>query len=110
MDELHYQIDLLTAMNQKLATKEFMYHTICETSMSAFLFFDLKKNTIQMIGNWSAFFDFKVENRNDLNLIMVMYEEENEFEMQDIFFLEKKCVFSNLKRSIRKKAEIFLIS
>ena len=90
MDELHYQIDLLTAMNQKLATKEFMYHTICETSMSAFLFFDLKKNTIQMIGNWSAFFDFKVENRNDLNLIMEMYEEENEFEMQDIFFLEKK--------------------
>ena len=107
MDELHYQIDLLTAMNQKLATKEFMYHTICETSTSAFLFFDLKKNTIQMIGNWSGFFDFKVENRIDLNLIMEMYEEENEFEMQDIFFLEKKGEKYMQKDFKRKNSQIW---
>ena len=40
MDELHYQIDLLTALNQKLKDNEKMYQLICDSSENAFIFYD----------------------------------------------------------------------
>lgn len=107
MDELHYQIDLLTAMNQKLATKELMYRTICETSSAAFLFFDLKKNSIETIGCWSDFFDFSVKNRIDLDRIIELYEEGYELELQDLFFLEKQKKTHSVNDFKRKNSQIW---
>ena len=31
MNELHYQLDLMRAMNQKLSAKERMYRLLCDT-------------------------------------------------------------------------------
>ena len=41
MDELRYQVDLLSAMNQKLENEERMYRLLCATSTSAFLYVNL---------------------------------------------------------------------
>ena len=38
MDELRYQVDLLSAMNQRLKNDEKMYRLICDTSSNAFLY------------------------------------------------------------------------
>ena len=40
MSELHYELDLLTAMNQKLAGNERMYRMICGMSSSAFIYYN----------------------------------------------------------------------
>ena len=44
MNEVHYQLDLLMAINQKLSTREKMYTMICEASNCAYLYFSFEKN------------------------------------------------------------------
>ena len=48
MDELRYRVDLLSAMNQKLASEERMLRLVCNTSSNAFLYVNFKENEIRM--------------------------------------------------------------
>lgn len=52
MDELRYQVDLLSAMNQKLENEERMYRLLCATSTSAFLYVNLLDGYIRTLGSW----------------------------------------------------------
>ena len=56
MDELNYQIDLLTAINQKLCDSERMYRLICDTSNSAYIFMNFKQNRTEIIGQFDKYF------------------------------------------------------
>ena len=80
MDEMRYQIDLLTAMNQKLASDENMYKAIVDTSSCAFLFYDFEKDSYSLLGEWEQFFDFNVVTIKDFDTIVDAYEEEFEYE------------------------------
>lgn len=55
MDEMRYQIDLLTAMNQKLTSDENMYKAIVDTSSCAFLFYDFEKIPILCLASGNSF-------------------------------------------------------
>lgn len=107
MDELNYKIDLLTAMNRKLESSESMYRFICETSASAFLFFDYASGReqgydIRTLGEWQHFFDFKVEHVRDMELIEEVYEEKYGSDIRELLFLEKKKqTYGNLE--VKKK-------
>ena len=59
MDELRYQVDLLSAMNQKLENEERMYRLLCATSTSAFLYVNLLDGYIRTLGSWEQFFPEK---------------------------------------------------
>ena len=58
MNELHYQLDLLKAMNQKLAEKEKMYSRIFEVTESAFIYQSFENDLVATLGQWNKFFDF----------------------------------------------------
>ncbi len=52
MNDLKYQIDLLTAKNEKLAGNERIYKAISDISGNAYIYIDLKNNDREMIGCW----------------------------------------------------------
>ena len=89
MDELHYQIDLLTALNRKLKEKETMYQLICDSSPNAFIFFDFLDNHIEVLGSWDSFFKFALEEPKDLYVIIDCIEDSYMMSMKELLFLEK---------------------
>ncbi len=70
MDEMHYQIDLLKATNEKLLGSDKMFRMICGTSSNAFLFYSFKDNRFETLGSWEQYFDFPVRSIADLQNIL----------------------------------------
>jgi len=89
VDELHYQIDLLTALNRKLKEKETMYQLICDSSQNAFIFFDFSDNHIEVLGSWDSFFKFFLEEPKDLYVVIDCIEDAYMLPMKELLFLEK---------------------
>lgn len=114
MNELHYQLDLLKAMNQKLLVKEKMYRMICDTSDTAFLYIDFEKNDVVTLGNWRKFFQFDVTTAKDLSLLLDEVEEKDQFSLRNVIFLEKtgkqeaihECMLKDEKHCYSFKANI----
>lgn len=89
MNELRYQLDLLKAMNQTLSLKERMYHMICDTVSSAYLYYSFDKNELYSLGKWHDFFDFDVHDIKDLEKIFEMVDDDYVMTLRDVFFPEK---------------------
>lgn len=90
MNELHYQLDLLKAMNQKLAEKEKMYTRIFEVTESAFIYQSFENDLVATLGQWNKFFDFKVREPRDFSRILDLVEETYVPELKNVLFLEKQ--------------------
>lgn len=90
MNELHYQLDLLKAMNQKLAEKEKMYTRIFEVTESAFIYQSFENDLVATLGQWNKFFDFKVREPGDFSRILDLVEETYVPELKNVLFLEKQ--------------------
>lgn len=108
MKELHYQLDLLKAMNQKLSTRERMYHMICDTVSGAFLYYSFEKNEISVIGKWNDFFDFEVRDPRDVNQLFEAVAEEFQMPLRDAFFLEKREEASSTIDCMLKKSRMWV--
>lgn len=89
MNELRYQLDLLKAMNQKLAAKEKMYQLITDTVSSAYLYYSVEKDEDVMLGKWHDFFEFEIHSAKDLENIFDSVEEEFAIPLREAFYLEK---------------------
>lgn len=90
MNELHYQLDLLKAMNQKLTEKEKMYKRILEFAEGAFLYHSFENNQITTFGQWDKFFDFKVREPRDFTKILELVEESSVPDLKNVLSLEKR--------------------
>lgn len=108
MKELHYQLDLLKAMNQKLSTRERMYHMICDTVSGAFLYYSFEKNEISVIGKWNDFFDFEIRDPRDVNKIFEAVSEEYQMPLRDAYFLEKKEEASSTVDCMLKQSRMWV--
>lgn len=89
MNELHYQLDLLKAMNQKLTERERMYTKVCESAEGAFLYCSLEKKQFSALGQWREFFDFEVRETKDFSKILDVVEEQYILSLREVLFLEK---------------------
>ena len=89
MNELHYQLDLLKAMNQKLTERERMYTKVCESAEGAFLYCSLEKKQFSALGQWREFFDFEVREPKDFSKILDVVEEQYILSLREVLFLEK---------------------
>lgn len=106
MKELHYQLDLLNAINQKLMTKERMYRNICDTVSNAFLYYTFDKDEVFTLGNWNSFFDFEIIEKKDLSKLFDIIDDEYALAFRDAFFIEKQgkrsanidCLIKNSKK------------
>ncbi len=94
MNDLQHQLELVNAMNEKLQKDEKMLRLICETSNSAFLYYNYAEGTVQTIANWDYFFDFKVTGKLDFNKIYDCVEEKYKLPLQETFFTEKRGMTS----------------
>ena len=96
MEELRYQVDLLSAMNQRLANDEKMLRLICETSNSAFLYVDFVGNYVKTLANWNFFFpEIEIRNRKDIEKLYDQVEEEYVLSLRDLLFMERSGLISN---------------
>lgn len=89
MNELRYQLDLLKAMNQKLTTRDRMYHLICDTVSSAFLYYSFDKNEVLTLGKWHDFFDFDIREIRDTERLFDIVEETDSLPLRTAFYPEK---------------------
>ena len=90
MDELRYQIDLLSAMNLKLSNDEKMYHTICDTSNDAILYYNFEEDIFRTLANWRAFFDVEINDTKDMTQIYDRVDDEYVLTLRELLFLEKR--------------------
>lgn len=101
MDDLRYQVDLLTAINQRLTNNEQMYKAIIETSKRAFVYVNYSTNVIRTLGRWDAFFDFKISEICDFSQIVDAFSEEGRDELHRILFLEKNTNENNAVSEVK---------
>lgn len=94
MEELKYQVDLLNAMNQKLIKDEKMLRLICETSNSAFLYYNFTDNRFQTVANWDHFFGFTVMDLHDLARLYDCVEEQYIIPLREVLFIENQKIQS----------------
>ncbi|MCM1187721.1 MAG: bifunctional diguanylate cyclase/phosphodiesterase [bacterium] len=90
MNELHYQIDLLKAMNQKLTERERMYARVCEEAEEAVLYCSFESKLFFSLGPWKSFFDFEIRQANDLTRILEEVDEDSAMSLRELLFLEKR--------------------
>lgn len=90
MDELQYQNDLLSVMNQKLQNSERMYRRICDTSPNAFIYYDFKQDKIAAMGKWNPNFIFQLHNIQDITKLYDYVDKEQVGRFRDTLFCEKQ--------------------
>lgn len=94
MNKLEYQVDLLNAINKKLRRDEKMLRLICETSNSAFLYYNYEEEKVQTIANWDHFFDFTIQDIRDLTKLYDCVEEKYMIPLREVLFIEKQGIKS----------------
>lgn len=90
MDEMRYQLDLLTAINHRMGEQEKMYRLICESSANAFLYFSYEDNIVQCLGNWDSYFDFTVTEAKDIVRFFDLVEEKDMQPLREHLSIEKR--------------------
>lgn len=90
MDELQYQLDLLNAMNQRLNSDEKMFRMICNTSSSAFLYYNFEEDYVKTLSNWKFFFDVDINEIKDFAKIYNCVEDKYMLPLRDLLFIEKR--------------------
>lgn len=90
MDELQYQVDLLSAMNRKLGSDEKMYRIICNTSNSAIMYYNFEDDKIKTLANWNRFFDVEIYELKDIARLYDQVEDQYVLPFREILYLEKK--------------------
>lgn len=115
MSELHYQLDLLKAMNQKLTEKERMYQIVCESAIGAFLYYSFERNQAATLGQWSEFFDFDVREPRDVSRLLEAVDDSFSMALRDVLYLEKteqetatlECTLKNTKTWLLFRSKIY---
>ncbi len=99
MNEMQYQIDLVSTMNEKLRADRKMMEMIINSSTSAFVYIDPAAEEVKTLGNWNEYFDFSVRRFNDVNRLIDCIEDE----YREDFI---KCL--NIDKSGKERASVIV--
>ena len=91
MNDLRYQVELLSALNDKLTTKEKMCDFILNTSSGAFIYQEFEETKIQVMGNWDQFFNFQFKIAVELVIQILNLREGFEISKQR-FLVGSRCL------------------
>lgn len=75
---------------QKLRDDEKMFRLLCETSNSAFIYYNYKEDRVRTLANWAHFFSFPVSDMNDLSRLYDSVEEQYAIPLREGLFIEKQ--------------------
>ena len=73
-----------------VSSDEKMFRMICNTSSSAFLYYNFASGMIRTLANWSSFFDIEIKCREDFEKIYDCVEEPYIFSLQELLFTERR--------------------
>lgn len=90
MEQWQYQLDLLTALNDKMANNEKMYQKICDISSNAYIYLDFQTNLGRSAGNWEHFFDFSFQDMKDVTKVLESVEELYAVPLREALYPEKQ--------------------
>lgn len=82
--------EALTVENQKLRSERNMLRLICETSNSAFIYYNYQEDKIRTLAGWDHYFDFSVTKVDDLVKIYDKVEEQYVIPLKEGLFLERQ--------------------
>lgn len=89
MDDLRYQVELLSALNNKLTMRDKMFDSIFRASSNAFIYHDFEENQVQCVGNWEQLFNFCFKSSADYSRILEYVSEEDVQSLKEVLYLEK---------------------
>ena len=90
MDDLKYQIDLLTALNERLMTSEHIYRSITEFSGYHYIYKDYRTQTAELIGPWDESIGEKVSTLpyDERYLLNLIHEEDMKAYTENIYEMD----------------------
>lgn len=109
MDELHYQMDLLKAMNQKLSNDEHMYRMLCNTSDMAYVYFSYASGRIMTLGKWKEMFHFSVNDQRDLSGFYDIVDEAYVGELGRLLFADPMEATNTFVECLHKNKKNWLL-
>lgn len=81
---------LLVEENEKLRREEKMLRLLCDTSSSAFIYYNFREDRVDTLGNWEHYFDFSISEMDDLNILYDRVEEQYKIPLKEGLFIEKQ--------------------
>lgn len=113
MEDLQYQLDLLTAMNEKLMNNEKIYRHIAEYSGNLYVYFDLKNpnSKVELIGKWDEFVGEKIVNHpfDEAHMLSFLREEDQDLFRRRLLDIEKRNLESDTIE-VRTKSNKYYLS
>ena len=97
MTDMQYQLDLLKAMNNKLAESERMYKLIVERASLSFIYYSKEKDQYVSMGSFKKVFGFDITDHGDLERFFSSFDSSKESRVREVFFSEN---FSRNEESI----------
>lgn len=82
--------EVLVAENQELRREGKMLRLLCETSNSAFIYYNYQDDRVETIANWNHFFDFQVAHVSELDKLYERVEEQYVIPLKEGLFIEKQ--------------------
>lgn len=73
---------------QRLRDDEKMFRLLCETSNSAFIYYNYKEDRVRTLANWEHFFAFEISDRKDLSRLYDSVEEQYAILLREGLFIE----------------------
>ncbi|MDE6749319.1 MAG: bifunctional diguanylate cyclase/phosphodiesterase [Lachnospiraceae bacterium] len=95
MNELDKQISMLDSINKRLVKDSKILKLICDTSNSAFLYYNFEEDSVQTIANWDYFFDFKITEHKDFYKFYDCVEEKYTSPLRETLYIEKRGLKSS---------------
>ena len=113
MDDSKYQIDLLTALNERLMSSEKMYRHIAECTGNLFMHFDYKSSParVDLIGPWDETVGERIINQpyDESYMLNFLFEEDQELFRTRILEADRKCLKTDsIEVRTRNKKRWFL--
>ena len=81
---------LLVEENEKLRREEKMLRLLCDTSSSAFIYYNFREDQVDTLGNWEHYFDFSILTMDDLSKLYDRVEEQYEIPLREGLFIENQ--------------------
>lgn len=107
-EDIRKELEALDSMNKRLMNDAKILRLICDTSNSAFLYYNFKDGTVQTIANWDYFFDFKVKGHEDFSKLYDCVEYKYIAPLRDTLFIEKRGLKSSATDVKMKKSRMWI--
>ena len=82
--------EALAEENQELRREQRKLRLLCETSNSAFIYYNYQEDSVETLANWDHFFDFQVTQISELDKLYERVEDQYVIPLKEGLYLEKQ--------------------